>query len=97
MAAGRRPRTGRRHVRLRCFPPASDDPESGAWTHLQLAEDVGNPSWLTLDPSGSLLYAANQATHTIVTFRVDQETGTLTPTGQVIEAGSPVSIVFVGQ
>jgi 6-phosphogluconolactonase (cycloisomerase 2 family) len=31
-----------------------------------------------------------------VTFRVDQENGTLTPTGQVIETGSPVSIVFVG-
>lgn len=52
------------------------------------------PRYFTFDPSGRFLYAANQASHTIVTFRVDQERGTFTPTGQTIETGSPVSIVF---
>jgi glyceraldehyde-3-phosphate dehydrogenase/erythrose-4-phosphate dehydrogenase len=36
-----------------------------------------------------LLYAANLESHAIVVFRVDQNTGKLTPTGQVVEAGSP--------
>ena len=54
------------------------------------------PRYFALSPDGSLLYAANQATDTIVTFRVDRESGTLTPTGQIVETGSPVSIVFAG-
>jgi len=54
------------------------------------------PSSLAVSPDGGLLYACNQATNTIVTFRVNRESGTLTPTGQVIETGSPVSIAFAG-
>ncbi len=41
-----------------------------------------------------VLYACNQGSDTVVTFRIDQETGELTPTGQVVETGSPVTIVF---
>jgi len=52
------------------------------------------PRFFAIDPSGDFLYAANQGSDTIVTFRVDQHRGTLTRTGQVIETGSPVSIVF---
>jgi len=33
---------------------------------------------------------------TIVTFRVDPATGTLAPTGQVSQTGSPVCIIFAG-
>src|SRR5205823_5096504 len=47
-----------------------------------------------LDPTGSLLYAANQNSDTIVTFRVDQATGKLKPTGHVVKTGSPSSIAF---
>ena len=52
------------------------------------------PRFFALDPSGTLLYAANQDSDTIVTFRVDQATGKLAPTGEVVKTGSPVSIVF---
>ena len=52
------------------------------------------PRFFALDPSGTFLYAANQDSDTIVTFRVDQATGKLTPTGQVVKAGSPSAIVF---
>ena len=52
------------------------------------------PCFFALDPSGAFLYAANQGSDTIVTFRVDRETGTLTPTGQVLTTGSPVCIIF---
>jgi 6-phosphogluconolactonase (cycloisomerase 2 family) len=52
------------------------------------------PRFFGLDPSGAILYAANQDSDTIVVFRVDQKTGTLTPTGQVVKVGSPSTIVF---
>jgi 6-phosphogluconolactonase (cycloisomerase 2 family) len=54
----------------------------------------GGPRFFTLDPSGQLLYAANELTDTVVTFRVDGRTGKLTPTGQVIQTGSPTCVVF---
>jgi 6-phosphogluconolactonase (cycloisomerase 2 family) len=52
------------------------------------------PRFFGLDPSGSLLYAANLESHNIVTFRVDTVTGKLTPTGLVVETGSPSCIIF---
>ncbi len=52
------------------------------------------PRFFTLDPSGTVLYAANQDSDAIVCFRVDQVTGKLTPTGQVVKTGSPSTIVF---
>jgi len=51
------------------------------------------PRHFALDPAGNFLYAANQAGDSITTFRVDS-TGMLAFTGQVIDTGSPVSIVF---
>jgi len=52
------------------------------------------PRFFALDPTGSFLYAANQDSDTIVTFRVDQPTGKLLATGQVIKTGSPSTIAF---
>jgi 6-phosphogluconolactonase (cycloisomerase 2 family) len=52
------------------------------------------PRFFAIEPSGTYLNAANQDSDTIVTFRVDQATGKLVPTGQVVKAGSPVTIVF---
>lgn len=52
------------------------------------------PRFFALDPSGTRLYAANQDSDTIVAFRVDDRSGTLTPTGQVVTVGSPNAIVF---
>jgi 6-phosphogluconolactonase (cycloisomerase 2 family) len=52
------------------------------------------PRTIALDPAGRFLYAANQDSDTIVAFRVDASTGRLTETGQVLETGSPSSIVF---
>jgi YVTN family beta-propeller protein len=52
------------------------------------------PRYFGLDPSGTFLYAGNQDSDTIMTFRIDQATGKLTATGQVIQTGSPVTIVF---
>ena len=52
------------------------------------------PRYFGLDSSGTHLYAANQASDTVVVFRVNQTTGKLTATGEVINVGSPSTIVF---
>ncbi|MPY55926.1 lactonase family protein, partial [Streptomyces spongiae] len=51
------------------------------------------PRFFALDPTGSVLYAANQASHTICAFRVTRA-GHLEQTGRVIRTGSPVCVVF---
>jgi 6-phosphogluconolactonase len=57
----------------------------------------GEPRFIGLDPAAKFLHAANQLGDTVVTFRVDAGTGKLIPTGQVIENGTPVTIVFAGK
>jgi 6-phosphogluconolactonase len=52
------------------------------------------PRFFALDPSGRFLFVANQGSGTIVSFHVDATTGELTPTGEVMQTGSPVCIVF---
>jgi 6-phosphogluconolactonase len=53
------------------------------------------PRFFTLDPTGKWMFVANQDTNDIFVFKVDEESGRLTPTGQKIEIGAPVSLVFV--
>lgn len=55
------------------------------------------PRFFGLDPQGQHLYACNEASHAIVEFRIDQKSGKLTPTGQVIETGSPTCIAFADE
>jgi 6-phosphogluconolactonase len=52
------------------------------------------PRAIALDPAGQFLFAANQGSDTIVTFRVDERSGELSRTGQVIDTGSPSSLIF---
>ena len=52
------------------------------------------PRNFNLDPTGSYLYAEAFDSDTIRVFSVDGATGRLTPTGQVIETGSPVCMIF---
>ncbi len=66
---------------------------------LKLVEQVPTkgktPRNFALDPTGRFLWVANQESNSIVVFRVDPKTGRLTDTGTVLEAPSPVSIVFI--
>lgn len=48
------------------------------------------PRFFAFAPAANLLYAANQDSDTIVTFRVNPATGRLTPIGQVVEIGNPL-------
>ena len=57
----------------------------------------GGPRFIGLDPTGHFLNAANEQGDNVVTFKVDSGTGKLTPTGQNIKNGSPVTIVYAGK
>jgi len=39
------------------------------------------PRFFAIEPSGTFLYAANQNSDTIVTFRIDQAAGSSSPPG----------------
>ena len=50
------------------------------------------PRTFTIDPTSTLLLVANQDTDTVVTFWINQEAGTLRPTGRVAEVPTPVCL-----
>lgn len=58
-------------------------------------EGVKEPRNFNIDPTGQYLVVGSQRSNTIVVFKVDQETGALTPTGHKIEVGTPVCIKFL--
>jgi len=47
-----------------------------------------------IDPTGSFLLAANQASDTVVVLRIDRRTGALAPVGQPVPVPRPVCVVF---
>ncbi|MEV6594480.1 lactonase family protein [Streptomyces acidicola] len=53
------------------------------------------PRYFCLGPDGRKLYAANERSHTIVTYDVDTRDGGLRPTGGVVHTGSPVCVLFL--
>ena len=74
----------------------SIDPATGNLIFLQRISTQGKtPRNFAIDPSGKLLFAANQFSANIVVFNIDPATGKLAPSGQVLEAPSPVCIKFV--
>jgi 6-phosphogluconolactonase len=66
---------------------------------LKLVEVVSTkgkrPRNFALDPTGSWLLVANQESDEVVTFRIDRETGRLTPAGQGVHVASPACVTFV--
>ncbi|MGA7341347.1 MAG: lactonase family protein [Terracidiphilus sp.] len=53
------------------------------------------PRYFGFDPSGSFVYACDQRSDCITSFRVERETGMLTFTGKYAAAGSPAMIAFL--
>jgi 6-phosphogluconolactonase len=53
------------------------------------------PRNFSIDPSGHWLLAANQDSDNVVVFRIDPETGQLHSTGETIEVGAPVCVVYL--
>ena len=53
-----------------------------------------NPRDFAIDPSGKYLLAANQDSDSILVFRINQSTGTLSFIGNKIDVGNPVCLKF---
>jgi 6-phosphogluconolactonase len=53
------------------------------------------PRDFEIDPSGHFLLAANQDSNTIVTFKINQQTGELESTGMSVDVPSPACIKFL--
>jgi 6-phosphogluconolactonase (cycloisomerase 2 family) len=73
----------------------SIDEETGELTLIgHTTENIQFPRGFNFDPTGKWLYALNQKGDSIVQLAIDQESGELSPTGLIIEAPVPVSLVF---
>ncbi len=71
------------------------DKRDGKVTFVERVSTQGRtPRHFALDPTGHWLLAENQDSDSIVVFQVDAQTGRLTPTGQKMEVGAPVCILF---
>lgn len=66
---------------------------TGWWTPTGGAQ----PRFMTWDPTGQVLYAANQKTDSIVAFGQDQSTGGLIRVGTPVPTGTPSAIAFVSR
>ena len=66
---------------------------------LRRVEDVPSGgearSYFGLDPAGRYLVAGNQNSDNVCIFRIDVNTGKLTPTGQVLQVPAPMCVAFV--
>lgn len=75
------------------------DPVSGAWSHTRTVGGLENPSLFTVTLDGSR-FRPRQAYRDadgdeITIFHIDEETGSLIPTGVRISVGRPSAISFV--
>jgi len=50
-----------------------------------------------IDPSGKFLLAAGQKSGTVTVFKIDQQTGELDATGQILKVGAPVCVKFLAR
>jgi 6-phosphogluconolactonase len=72
------------------------DGDKGTLTSVEYVPTQGKtPRNFEIDPTGSLLFVANQESYNIVIFRIDAKTGKLTPTGQVLDVPAPVCVKFL--
>ena len=71
------------------------DQENGHMTYIQNIKTKGEqPRFITINPDGTMLLAANELTDTICCMDIDPETGLLAYSGTEIAAESPVCVVF---
>ncbi len=72
------------------------DEQTGKLTALGFQSTHGKiPRDFNIDPTDQWLLAANQATDTVVTFKINQTTGVLEETGIVAEVATPVCLTFL--
>ena len=69
--------------------------ESGRLTLLGIEASLGQgPQNLAIDPGGELLLCANMAGNNVAIFRIDRQTGGLSPVGEPVSLPSPSCILF---
>jgi 6-phosphogluconolactonase len=71
------------------------DTATGAWTHVQLLDGIGNPSWLTVSPDGKTVYTVHGGNDfsEVSAFAIQPGSGTLMPLGSQSCGGpNPVAI-----
>jgi 6-phosphogluconolactonase len=69
--------------------------EDGKLTLLENAPaGVQIPRGMGLDPTGQWLVVAGQKDNRLTVLKIDPTTGKLTPTGQSVEAPSPICVIF---
>lgn len=74
----------------------SIDPANGKLKSIAHQSTLGRtPRNFSLDPSGNYLLAANQNSDEIVVFKRDMQSGLLTDSGNRIEVGKPVCLVWM--
>jgi len=59
------------------------------------ASGIKTPRNFAIEPGGQFMLVANQNGGNVISFRINQETGELTPTGSRVEVGSPVCVRFI--
>ncbi|MEI8341919.1 MAG: beta-propeller fold lactonase family protein, partial [Verrucomicrobiota bacterium] len=52
------------------------------------------PRGFAIDPGGRWLVVAGQKDNRVTVFKINSETGRLSPTDQVVSIGSPVCVLF---
>jgi 6-phosphogluconolactonase len=68
----------------------------GTLTPIGQASTKGKtPRSFEIDPTGRFLFAENQKSDNIVIFKIDEKTGQLSATGNVVDVVSPVCVKFV--
>jgi 6-phosphogluconolactonase len=73
------------------------DPNTGMLTLVGYQPSLGKtPRNFRLDPTGTFLIVANQDSNNVVVFRIDQNTGKLTPTGTSVDVPTPTCVKFLG-
>jgi 6-phosphogluconolactonase len=59
------------------------------------ARGIKTPRNFAIEPTGQFMLVANQNGKSVISFRINQTTGELTPTGSSVEVASPVCVRFV--
>ncbi|HTF44590.1 MAG TPA: lactonase family protein [Terriglobales bacterium] len=72
------------------------DPEKGTLSAVEQVAPGGTmPRNFAIDPTGSYLFSGNEYSGNVALFRINGDTGKLTPTKTDLKIDAPVSIVFV--
>jgi 6-phosphogluconolactonase len=72
----------------------SINPDNGKLTFMERHATGKNPRDFAIDPTGKWLLVANQDGDSVMVFRINPGTGSLSTTGNVIQIGNPVCLKF---